>query len=55
MAKKTAFLKELVDKARKYGRKGHYGYYPEIMDFVKWCFEKEGEKVPTDEELEPYD
>jgi len=54
VSEKMAFLKELVEQARKYGWQTMAVDYDEIRDFVKWCFKKEGENPPTDKELEPY-
>ena len=49
---KITFLKELVERARKYG---YLGDYVEVRDFVRECFIDVGKSPPTDEELEPYE
>lgn len=48
----TAFLKELVEQARKYG---WIGDYVEVRDFVQHCFREADKTPPTDAELEPYE
>lgn len=46
-----AFLKKLVEVARKYGWSGDY---VEVRDFVQYCFREASKTPPTDEELEPF-
>lgn len=47
----TAFLKELVEQARKYGWDGDY---VEVRDFVQHCFREANKTPPTNAKLEPY-
>lgn len=47
------FLEELVEQARKYRLYDMATNYPEVRNFVRFCFREKGEKPSTNEELEP--